>query len=60
MKILIITNSGSQYWTEETKEEGNFLMFETTSKEGKVRKIKINKEFISEMIEMEGELNNEE
>jgi len=54
--IIIITKNEQKYWTDEYSELDGFLVFETTTKTGKIVKHEVNKSEVAEIVKNETEL----
>ena len=51
--IIIRTNQNQKYWTKAYKEVGDFLEFESETREGIIRKVKLNKNAVVEISEID-------
>jgi hypothetical protein len=60
MIILIVSENGRKYWTREYKEEGDFIVFDSETKEGISRKVKLSKNNIVEITSLDRDFKNEE
>lgn len=55
MKILIRTTEDKKFWTRAYVDNGEFLKFKSKTKDGNFRDVMVNKKYIIEITEMEGD-----
>ena len=53
--VLIRIKSGQKYWTTSYKEEGGFMVFESVAKSGVKRLVRLNKDEVVEIAEIQDE-----
>ncbi len=56
---LIVKSNNASYWVEDYKIEGNFIIFNNKTKSGNIQSIKLNKDYLIEIIYQELELSDE-
>jgi hypothetical protein len=60
MIILIISRRGRKFWTKSYKEEGDFFIFNSQTKAGVSREVRLHKDNVMELTTLEQDFPNEE